>query len=97
MVPVRADAYLWTCGGVRAAVLSGNDDALLAVAAHSFGVADMVATMMCFVGHRRCGCLSSMEDRTEPFAEAFANGILACAANDPAVGQAFNAVFAVCR
>jgi hypothetical protein len=92
-----ASAYLLSCGAFRSAVLSGDEQLLGVTVGHAFGVADMIAGLLCFGGDRRCGCLSNIGDRAEQFGEQTANAILACPAGDPAFGAVFNAVFDICR
>ena len=92
-----AHAYLVSCGDFKAAFTVGDNEVQAAVAGHSFGVVDMLATLDCFVRDRRCTCLSTMEARPEAYAEALVNRIMACPNGNTAAGAAFNAALDVCQ
>jgi hypothetical protein len=92
-----ASAYFLNCAQYRAAILSGDEPLMMSVVSHSLGVSDMLATMLCFVGDRRCSCIQSVSDRAEAFGNALGNRIASCPASAPAVGQEFNAALDVCR
>jgi hypothetical protein len=92
-----ASAYFLTCNEYRLAVISG-DERLGAIAfGQAFGVSDMLATLLCFAGDRRCGCLQNLTDRAGDYGGAVGRLIARCPANSPAVGQIFNAALEVCR
>jgi hypothetical protein len=91
-----ASAYFLTCGAVRAAVLLGTDETIAIVSGHAFGVSDMLATLLCFAGDRRCQCLSNMGDRAGQYGSAVGEAVNPCPANDSAVGRIFNAALEVC-
>jgi hypothetical protein len=97
LVAQPAAAYFVTCGEFRAVFLVGDDETMNILGGHVFGVSDMLATLLCFGGDRRCNCLSNMTNRPGDYGTAVANAIVDCPANANAVGQIFNAALQVCR
>ena len=90
-----ASAFFITCSEYRAAILSGDDLILGGAIGHSFGTADMLAGLLCFVNDRRCRCLSNLD--AGDFGGAIGRAISSCPGGDPVFGVEFNAALSLCR
>jgi hypothetical protein len=94
----NASAYSLTCGDIVDIFTYGTDEDQMLAVGHLAGTADMVATMLCFGGDRRCNCLKNVVvNQPEALADAYVGWVQSCLDGDPAVGPAFNAVLQVCR
>lgn len=97
LTPTLAHGYAITCGAAVNAFLNGSDDDQTVVVGHSAGSVDVLAGLICLTGGRTCTCLSNViTGRTEQFAEAYAEELLACAFSDPAFIPALRAARQVC-
>ena len=97
LVPATGHAYFITCGVAVNALVNGSDADQAVVVGHAAGAVDVLAGLICLTGGGTCSCLSSViTNRTQQFADAYADQLLSCGFNDPAFGAAMRAARSVC-
>lgn len=97
LTPTLSHAYALNCGTAVNAFLNGSDTEQAVVVGHSAGAVDVLAGLICLTGGRTCSCLSNViTARTEQYAEAYAEELLACGFSDPAFLPAMRAARQVC-
>ena len=97
LTPTIAHAYALSCGDARSLTLGSDRLGQGVVVGHLLGAADVMAGLYCYVRDPRCGCYSSLFQRSDDaFPNAYGQELATCSFNDTAFGAALRAARDVC-
>jgi hypothetical protein len=90
-----AHAFFLTCADARTFTESAEDADV--VTGHSFGVLDMYAGLLCFVGDASCDCLMDVAaNRPREFSRLFLQNLESCGDDEATFGVALRTATALC-